>query len=54
MEELRMMAARQFDELGIEFDPYVTVEQIRAIMRSAGIRPEENFLSRAIIAAREE
>ena len=54
MEELRAMAARQFEEFGIEYDPHVTVEQIRAMMRAEGIRAEDNEFSRGIIAAREE
>jgi len=54
MEDLRAMAARQFEEYGIEYDPSMTPEKLHAMMRSAGIRPEENFLSRGIIAAREE
>ena len=54
MEDLRAMAARQFEEFGIEYDPYVTADQVRAMMRAEGIRAEDNEFSRGIIAAREE
>jgi len=40
--------------LGIEYNLHVTPEQLWAMMCAEGICPEENFLSRAIIAAREE
>lgn len=54
MEELREIAVRQFDELGIEYDLSVASVQLRKAMVAAGIRPEENLLSRGILEAREE
>lgn len=54
MKEFRAIVARQFEEFGIDYDPNVTPEQVWAIMRADGIRPEDNFLSRAIVSAREE
>ena len=54
MDEFRAIVARQFEEFGIDYDPTATAEKVRAMMRAEGIRPEDNFLSRAIIAAREE
>ena len=54
MDELRDLVARQFVELGIEYDPTATAEDVRRLMRAEGIRAEDNEFSRAIIAAREE
>lgn len=54
MTELRAIVARQFEELGIEYNPNVTAAQVRAMMRAEGIRAEDNEFSRGIIAAREE
>lgn len=54
MEEFRAIVARQFEEMGIEYDPTATAEDSRRAMRAEGIRPEENLFSRGIIAAREE
>lgn len=54
MDEIRAIVAQQFEELGIEYDPTATAEDSVRAMLADGIRPEDNFLSRAIIAAREE
>lgn len=54
MDEFRAIVARQFEEFGIDYDPAATAEDLHCIMLADGIRPEDNFLSRAIIAAREE
>ncbi len=54
MEEFRAIAARQFEDAGIEYDPTATAEDSRQAFLKAGIRPEENFLSRGIVEAREE
>jgi hypothetical protein len=39
-------------QAGIVHDPTATVEQVRELMRAAGIRPEDNILSRDIIRAK--
>lgn len=54
MDELRAIVAQQFEELGIEYNPHVTSQELRRAAVAAGIRPEENFLSGGIIEAREE
>ena len=54
MEEFRAITARQFEEMEIEYDPTATAADSRRAFLKAGIRPEENFLSRGIIEAREE
>ncbi len=54
MDELRAIVARQFEELGIDYDPTATVEDSRRAIFAAGVRPEDNEFSRGIIAAREE
>ena len=54
MQEFRAIVARQFEEAGIAYDPTATAEDSQRAFLEAGIRPEENFLSRGIIAAREE
>lgn len=54
MDELRAIVAWQFEELGIDYDPHVTAEQVRGMMLADGIRPEDNEFSRGIIAMREE
>jgi len=54
MDELRAIVAQQFEELGIDYYPNVTAEEVRAAMRAEGIRAEDNEFSRGIIAAREE
>ncbi len=54
MDEIRAIVARQFEEFGTEYSPDITSQELRRAMAAAGIRPEENFLSRAIIEAREE
>ena len=53
-EELQEIVAQQFDAMGWEYDPAATAEDSHRAMLAEGIRPEDNFLSRAIIAAREE
>ena len=53
-QELQEIVARQFDEMGWEYDPAATAEDSYRAMLADGIRPEDNFLSRAIVAAREE
>ena len=53
-EELQEIVAKQFDAMGWEYDPAATDEDSYQAMQAEGIRPEDNFLSRAIIAAREE
>lgn len=53
-EELQETVARQFDALGWEYDLTATAEDSYQAMLADGIRPEDNFLPRAIIAAREE
>ena len=45
--------AKAFAEMGITAEP-VGVEKLREMMRACGVRPEENLLSREIIAMREE
>ena len=54
MDEIRALVAQQFEEFGIEYNPTATAEDSVRAMLADGIRPEDNFLSRAIIAAREE
>ena len=54
MEEFRAITARQFEEMGIEYNPHATAADVRAMMRAEGIRAEKNLFSRGIIAAREE
>lgn len=57
-EELRWMIEKQNKRSGFVPDSDVTIEQMQASvaasLRAAGIRPEDNDASRAIIAAREE
>lgn len=56
--ELRRIIARQNEIMGFVPDPSATVERAQAMvaedLRAAGIRPEDNDASCAIIAAREE
>ena len=54
MDELRALVAQQFEELGIDYDPTATAEDSRRALLAAGLRPEDNEISRGIIAAREE
>lgn len=57
-EELRRIVEEQNRQSGFVPDPDVTIEQMQASvaasLRAAGIRPEDNDASRAIIAARED
>lgn len=56
-DELRRIMEEQDEMIGFVPDPTVTVERMQArvaeSLRAAGIRPEDNDASRAIIAARE-
>lgn len=54
MDEFRAVVARQFDEFGIDYDPTATAEDARRALRNAGFLPENNEISRGIVAAREE
>lgn len=54
MDELRAIVAQQFEEFGIDYDPTATAEASRRALLAAGLRPEDNEISRGIIAAREE
>ena len=54
MDELRAIVARQFEAFEIEYDPTATAEDSRRALLAAGLRPEDNEISRGIIAAREE
>ena len=54
MDALRAIVAQQFKDFGIEYDPSATAEDAQKAMLADGVRPEDNFLSRAIVAAREE
>ncbi|MGI4789075.1 MAG: hypothetical protein ACRYFS_09520 [Janthinobacterium lividum] len=54
LDDIRAIVARQFEELGIEYDPTATAADSRRAMLEAGFRPEANEISRGIVAAREE
>ncbi len=54
MDELRAIVAHQFEAFGMMYEPNATAEDSQRVMLASGIRPEDNILSRAIIAAREE
>ena len=54
IDEFRAIVARQFEEFGIDYDPTATAEDSRRALLAAGLRPEDNEISRGIIAAREE
>lgn len=57
-EEMRRIVEEQNRLMGFVPDPTVTVERMQArvaeSLQAAGIRPEDNDASRAIIAARED
>ena len=57
-EQLRRIVEEQNKQSGFVPDPDVTIEQMQASvaasLRAAGIRPEDNDASRAIVAARED
>jgi hypothetical protein len=40
--------------MGFDYDPTATAEQAQAMMRAAGIRPEDRILSSEIIRMRRE
>ena len=52
--EIQRLVAEQMATMGIAFDPTATAQKAREMMLADGIRPEDNVLSRGIIAAREE
>lgn len=54
VKELQAIVAQQFEEFGIKYESNATADDAQRAMLADGIRPEDNFLSRAIIAAREE
>lgn len=51
---LQEAVAKLHKEMGIEHDPDMTPEKLRALCIEQGIRPEDNILSCGIIAARDE
>ena len=53
-EELRRLVDANHEALGIEYDPTITVDQVRKLMVESGIRPEDNEFSTEIIRARYE
>ncbi len=52
--EIQRLVAEQNARMGIVFDPTATAQKAREMMLADGVRPEDNLLSRGIIAAREE
>ena len=50
---LQEAVAKLHRELGIEHDPDMTPQKVRAMMRDLGIRAEDNHFSCGIIAARD-
>lgn len=53
-EEVRRIIKETNERMGFVPDPTATAEKAQAMTRALGIRPEENLLSRGIIAARDE
>jgi hypothetical protein len=53
-EPIRKIVAEQNERMGFVPDPTATAEKAQAMTLALGIRPEENLLSRGIIAARDE
>ena len=51
---LQAIVADHYEETGITHDPAMTPEKVQAMMRSSGIRAEDNMASCGIIAARDE
>jgi hypothetical protein len=51
---IQKIVAEQNARMGFVSDPTATAEKAQAMSRALGIRPEDNFLSSAIIAARDE
>lgn len=52
--EVQRIVAEQNKLMGFVPDPTATPEKAQAMTRALGIRPEDNVLSRDIIAARDE
>jgi len=52
--EILRIVAEQNEKMGFVPDPTATAEKAHEMMRALGIRPEDNLLSRGIIAARDE
>ncbi len=52
--EIQRLVAEQYAAMGIEDDPTATPQKAREMMKALGIRADENWFSRGIIAAREE
>jgi hypothetical protein len=52
--EVQRMVAEQMKIMGIPDDPTATPEKAQALTEACGIKPEENYFSRGIIAARNE
>jgi hypothetical protein len=51
-EVLRRMMEDLNTELGIVPDPDITIEKLREMMQTEGIRPEDNALSREVLRMR--
>jgi hypothetical protein len=51
-EMIRRVVAETYAKMGIEPDPTMTAQKAREMIEACGVRPEENLLSRGIIAAR--
>lgn len=52
-EKLQPLIDAAFDKMGVSNEP-VSAEAVQEAMAASGIKPEENLLSRGIIAMREE
>jgi hypothetical protein len=52
--EIQKIVAEQNERMGFVPDPTATPQKAQAMTRALGIRPEDNLLSRDIIAARDE
>jgi hypothetical protein len=52
--EIQRIVAEQNEQMGFVPDPTATPEKAQAMTQALGIRPEDNLLSSAIIAARDE
>jgi hypothetical protein len=51
---IQQRVAELNDQIGFIPDPTATAEKAQAMTIALGIRPEDNLLSRSIIAARDE
>ena len=51
---IQKIVAEQNEKIGFVPDPTATAEKAQAMSLVLGIRPEDNLLSSAIIAARDE